>query len=116
MAAHPVWVRSRFWLVVAILGVAALFVLGAQPFAVGIVPPPFDKLTHAVAFAILFLVLDNALVMPLWLALCIPLLISAADEFHQLLLPGREPGLGDWLAGLLGVLAAATLRAVWCRR
>jgi len=116
MAAHPDWVRSRFWLVLAILGVAALFVLGAQPFAVGIVPPPFDKLAHAVAFAILFLVLDSALVLPLWLALCIPLLISAMDELHQLVLPGREPGLGDWLAGMLGVFAAAILRAAWRRR
>lgn len=101
---------------VAMLGVVALFVLGAQPFAVGVVPPPFDKLAHAVAFAGFFLVLDSALVMPLWLALCIPLLISAADELHQLVLPGREPGLGDWLAGLFGVLAAATLRAVWRHR
>lgn len=100
-------VRSRFWLVAAAIGVVALFVLGAQPFAVGIVPPPYDKLAHALAFGALFLVLDSALVLPLWLALAIPLMISAADELHQLWLPGRQGGFDDWLAGMCGVILAA---------
>lgn len=103
-------VRSRFWLAVGVLGVSGLFVLGAQPFAVGIIPSPFDKLAHALVFGALFLVLDSALALPLWLVLMIPLLISAADEFHQLFLPGREPGLADWWAGLCGVLLAACWR------
>jgi hypothetical protein len=103
-------VRSHFWLAAGLLGVSALFVLGAQPFAVGIVPSPYDKLAHALAFGSLFLVLDSALVLPLWLALTIPLLVSAADEFHQIFLPGRQAGLDDWLAGLCGVVLAAGWR------
>ena len=103
-------VRSRFWLLVGLLGVSALFVLGAQAFAVGIIPSPFDKLAHALLFGCLFLVLDSALALPLWLALMIPLLVSAGDEFHQLFLPGRQPGLADWWAGLCGVLLAACWR------
>jgi hypothetical protein len=103
-------VRSRFWLAVGLSGVLALFVLGAQPFAVGIVPSPFDKLAHALAFGGLFLVLDSALVLPLWLAVTIPLLVSAADEFHQIFLPGRQAGLDDWCAGLCGVALAAWWR------
>jgi VanZ family protein len=104
------WVRSQFWLAVGLLSVTALFVLGAQPFAVGIVPSPYDKLAHALVFGCLFLVLERALALPLWLALLIPLLLSAADEFHQIYLPGRQPGLDDWLAGLCGVLLAAWWR------
>lgn len=110
MMANQPWVRSRFWLVVGLFGVSALFVLGAQPFAVGIIPSPFDKLAHALLFGCLFLVLDSALALPLWLVLVTPLLISAADEFHQLFLPGRQPDLADWWAGLCGVLLAACWR------
>jgi len=110
MTTNKPWVRSRFWLMLALLGVSALYVLGAQPFAVGIVPSPFDKLAHALVFGGLFLVLDSALVLPLWLALMIPLLVSAGDEFHQIFLPGRQAGLDDWLAGLCGVLLAACWR------
>lgn len=103
-------VRSRWWLTVAVFGVISLFVLGAQPFAVGIVSSPFDKLAHALAFGALFLVLDSALILPLWLAMVVTLLLSAADELHQVGLPGRVPGLADWLAGAFGVLLVAGWR------
>lgn len=104
------WVRSWILLGIGAIVVIALFVLGAQPFAVGIVPPPYDKLAHAVLFGCLFLVLDRALVLPLAWALTIPLLISAADEWHQMFLPGREASIADWLAGLCGVAVAALFR------
>jgi len=106
-------VRSPFWLVVGMLGVTALFVFGAQPFAVGLVPSPYDKLAHALLFGCIFLVLDSALALPLWLALLIPLLVSGADEIHQLFLPGRQPSLADWLAGVCGVALAAYWRCFW---
>ncbi len=103
-------VRSRWWLAVAVVAVVLLFVLGAQPFAVGIVPPPFDKLAHALVFGAMLLVLDCALVLPLWLAMLVTLLLSVADELHQLWLPGRVPGVADWLAGAVGVLVVAGWR------
>ena len=103
-------IRSYFWLAVGVCGVLALFVLGAQSIAVGVLPLPFDKLVHALVFAGLFLVLDAALVLPLWLAVLIPLLVSAADEFHQIFLPGRQADLLDWLSGLCGVLLVAIWR------
>lgn len=102
--------RSRFWLAVGLLCMTALFLLGAQPFAVGIVSSPYDKLAHALLFGCIFLVVDSALALPLWLALLIPLLVSGADEFHQLFLPGRQPSLADWLAGVCGVALAAYWR------
>ena len=104
-------VRNPLLLGMALFGVVALFILGAQPFAVGIVPPPYDKLAHAVLFGCFFLLLDRALVVPLGLALALPLLISAADELHQMGLPGRDASFADWFAGLCGVVLAA----IWCR-
>jgi VanZ family protein len=103
-------VRSGVLLALAIAGTASLFVLGAQPYAVGLVPPPWDKLAHALVFGTLFVVFDRALNLPLSVALALPLLISAADEMHQLFLPGRNPSWADWLAGLCGVVVAAMLR------
>ncbi|MCM8612680.1 VanZ family protein [Accumulibacter sp.] len=103
-------VRSWVLLTLAIVGTASLFVLGAQPFAVGLVPPPWDKLAHALLFGALFVVFDRALHLPLAVALALPLLISAADEMHQLFLPGRSASWTDWLAGLCGVAVAAILR------
>lgn len=89
--------------------VIGLFVLGAQPFAVGIVPAPYDKLAHALFFGFLFVVLNHSLRLPVALVIAIPLLVSLADELHQLGLPGRQPGIGDWLAGLVGILLAVLL-------
>ena len=103
-------IRNPLLLGMALLGVVALFILGAQPFAVGIVPPPYDKLAHAVLFGFFFLLLDRALVVPLGLALVLPLLISAADELHQMGLPGRDASFADWFAGLCGVALAAIWR------
>lgn len=102
-------VRSRVLLVLAIAGTASLFILGAQPFAVGLVPPPWDKLAHALVFGMLFVVFDRALNLSLAVALALPLLISAADEIHQIFLPGRTASWADWLAGLCGVLVAAVV-------
>lgn len=96
-------VRRPAWLLVAAAGAICLFVLGAQPVAVGLFSEPWDKLAHAIAFGILFLVLDRALAWPKWLLVALPLLVSFADELHQLWLPGRQPGVDDWLAGAAGV-------------
>ncbi|MBS1145560.1 MAG: VanZ family protein [Proteobacteria bacterium] len=104
--------RSAAWLAILLTGIAALFVLGAQPIAVGLFPPPYDKLAHLVVFAAFFVALDRSLVMPIWLAAAIPLLLSAADEVHQVFLPGRQPGLDDWLAGLCGVSLAVIWRVL----
>jgi VanZ family protein len=107
-------VGDRLLLALAIVGTASVFVLGAQPFAVGLVPPPWDKLAHALLFGALFVVFDRTLHLPLAVALALPLLISAADEMHQLFLPGRSASWTDWLAGLCGVILAAILHRRRC--
>ena len=99
--------KSRFWLLAALCCIVGLFILGAQSFAVGVAPPPYDKLLHAMVFGALFVAIDRALFVPLWFALSVPLMVSAFDEIHQFWLPGRMPGLGDWFAGVCGVALAA---------
>lgn len=100
------YVRSWLLLLAGGVAVISLFALGSQPFAVGLIPPPFDKLAHAVVFGLLFVVLDHALCLPIAVTVAIPLLVSLADELHQLVLPGRQPGFDDWLAGLFGIMVA----------
>ena len=86
--------------------VVALFVEGAKPVAVGLFPPPWDKLAHIVAFGGLATLIELALAPPTWLFFALPLAVSAADEIHQMFLPGRSAGLDDWLAGAVGITLA----------
>jgi VanZ family protein len=86
--------------------VASLFIGGAQPVAVGLVPAPWDKLAHLAAFGTLTVLVELALRPRAWLLIATPLLVSALDEFHQAFLPGRSAELADWLAGGVGVLLA----------
>jgi len=94
---------------VAVAFVAGLFVGGAQPVAVGLIPAPWDKLVHLAAFGGLTVLIALALRPPVWLLILLPLLVSAADELHQATLPGRAAGLDDWLAGAVGVALAVWL-------
>jgi VanZ family protein len=95
--------------VAAIAFVAGLFVGGAQPVAVGLIPAPWDKLVHLAAFGGLTVLVGLALDPPVWALAALPLLVSAADELHQATLPGRAAGLDDWLAGAVGVALAVWL-------
>jgi VanZ family protein len=83
--------------------VVGLFVGGAQPVAVGLIPAPWDKLAHVAAFGTLATMVELALRPHTWLFFALPLAVSAADEFHQAFLPGRCASIEDWLAGALGV-------------
>lgn len=87
----------------SLIMMSALFILGAQPFAVGLVPEPWDKLAHAGCFFVMALLVNSAFILPRWLLVLIPLLVSMADEIHQIGLPGRSASVYDWLAGAIGV-------------
>jgi VanZ family protein len=84
------------------LMLVALFVGGAQPQAVGIVPAPWDKLAHAVFFCVFAVLLSRAVSLPIGWIIILALLVGAVDEWHQLFLPGRMAGWDDWLADLVG--------------
>ena len=101
--------------VTSVLALAAgLFIGGAQPVAVGLIPPPWDKLAHACVFASIAFLLHGGLRLRAWLAVLLAVSIGAADEIHQIFLPGRSAGMDDWIAdlfgALLGVLIVGLLR------
>jgi VanZ family protein len=99
--------------------VAGLLIGGAQPFAVNLIPAPWDKLAHGVVFALLGAALGRAtgarglrMLLP---ALAGAILIGAVDELHQTLLPGRQAGWDDLAADAIGALAGA-LALLWRQR
>ena len=90
--------------------VLALFHQGAQPYAVGLVPEPWDKLAHMAVFAViaaLFWLMARA--RRPWLVLLAVAAIGAADEWAQLSQPGRQAGLADLAADVAGAALA-----LWC--
>lgn len=94
--------RRSIALGLVIFMLAALFVGGAQPIAVGLVPAPWDKLAHAVFFFMFSLLLARFVSVPIAWVMIFALLVGAADEIHQLFLPGRAAGWDDWLADGIG--------------
>lgn len=91
----------------------SLFVLGAQPFAVNFVPPPWDKLVHGSTFALLAGAIGIGSGLRGWsgpaVAFGVGLLVGILDECHQFYLPGRQPGWGDLAADAIGSAAGAML-------
>lgn len=94
-----------------ILMLFALFAGGAQPEAAGLIPAPWDKLAHFVVFAVLAALIHGGLGVPRLQSVILVLLVGVADEFHQMSLPGRFPGLDDLFADLAGALCG-----VWMTR
>jgi len=92
-----------------------LFVLGAQPFAVKLIPSPWDHLAHVGAFAALACALGllsgQRGARMLLFAVAGALLIGALDEWHQLFLPGRHAGWDDLAMDAIGSLLGAALLA-----
>ena len=114
--------------VAALLLVAGLFIGGAQPVAVGLFTDPWDKVAHALVFGLLGVLLAVVLRGAHWLhggaaltlrqtltlAALLAALVGAADEIHQIWLPGRVAAWDDWLADIAGtVLALAGLYKAW---
>lgn len=99
----PISLRRQLALGGLVLLLAGLFVGGEQPGAGNLFPVPWDKVAHVLAYAAV-----GALVALSFPALSLPAVlfvvaaVGAADEVHQLFLPGRQAGIDDWLADLLG--------------
>lgn len=75
---------------------ALLFYLGAQPFAAGLIPSPWDKIAHFIVFATIttLLWLGSTGRKPL-LVLAMVCLIGILDEWRQARLPGRSMDMAD---------------------
>lgn len=106
--------HQRVITALVVLGILiGLFGLGAQPVAVGLVPVPWDKVAHAAVFAVLAAAVGVASGLRGWrmvmLAVIGALLVGALDEWHQMFLPGRQAGVDDLAADVLGGLLGAWL-------
>ena len=114
---------SRYSRVVAAVLLAvitgALFIGGAQPFAVNLIPAPWDKFAHLALFALISaaigLASGRSSVRMVLLAVVGALLLCLLDEWPQGFLPGRNAGLDDLAADLLGAVAGALALAL-CQR
>lgn len=108
---------------------AALFVGGAQPVAVGLIKEPWDKLAHVTVFAVMAALLTMALhdrspspsrslnaTHAQAAAAVLATLVGVADELHQSTLPGRVAGFEDLLADGVGIaLGLFCVRWLWRR-
>ena len=109
----PRWMRMLALL--AFVFVAAnLFWHGAQPYAVGLVSAPWDKLAHLTLFGgfggTAWVMLGGGRPTADVLVPMAAIIVGLADEFAQSFNPGRVVGLGDLAADAIGaVLAVATL-------
>ena len=98
---------------VAAIGLpVGLYIGGAQPVAVGLIPEPWDKLAHAGVFALLAACVGYASGWRgrgmWWLGFTVALAVGAMDEFHQMTLPGRAAGWDDLSADAIGAVLGAT--------
>ena len=93
-------------LAAAVVLIVNLFVIGAQPIAVGLIPSPWDKLAHVALFAALGVLLMIASAgRRVWLVLAVLLAVATADELLQGDLPGRVVSLADLAADAVGAVA-----------
>lgn len=115
LASPPRWLRAAG--VVAFVIVAAnLFWHGSKPYAVGIVPAPWDKGLHVVLYAGFASSAWVGMGGTRWIAdggaVIAAMLVGVADELVQSYLPGRVVGLDDLLADLTGVVLAVVALAL----
>ena len=96
--------------------IPGLFIGGAQPVAVDLIPAPWDKLAHALSFAMFAALLALSWgLLPLRLAVQLrlgwlsALVMGAADELHQLQLPGRHGNWQDLGADAIGATLGVAL-------
>ena len=97
---------------------ANLFYHGAQPYAVGLIPPPWDKLAHLFVFggfAGLTWVALGGVSLANWLAPLAAVVVGLADEFWQGFHPGRSVDVKDVVADLVGGVLVVLVLA-WLRR
>lgn len=112
----PGFSPARRWRCLLIAGGMAglLFYLGSQPFAVGLIPEPWDKLAHLVVFSVITGLLwigtggHLALVVIGFVAG-----IGALDEWHQSTLPGRSADYLDFLSDVLAAMLTVFVLRGW---
>ena len=106
----PSLLLRRLCLVLAAAVAFQLFYLGATPFAVGLIQPPWDKIAHFLVY--------SALALLIWIGTAgrTPLAVIAAvaiigglDELHQASLPGRAADAADFLVDVGAITCASVV-------
>ncbi|MBT9463088.1 VanZ family protein [Hydrogenophaga sp.] len=94
----------------------ALWVGGAQPFAVGLVPAPWDKLAHMAVYAVLSCAIGFASrrhgPSAMLFGFAGALLVGLVDEASQMRLPGRTAEIDDLVADAAGAALGTVVLAV----
>jgi VanZ family protein len=81
-----------------------------------------DKFAHAAEYGLLAVLLFRAMTWPqykgfrqdrllrisLWI-IAISSIYALSDELHQIFVPGRSAGFGDWVADVIGALMAISV-------
>src|SRR5271166_1402644 len=94
----------------SILMVFSLFYVGAKPVAVGLFPPPWDKVAHGMCFSVLAaLVWIAADGRKPWLVALAVAGIGGLHELHQMTLPGRSADRADFLVDFIAAGGAVYL-------
>ena len=95
--------------------IVALFWISSQPNLTRLPGGVSDKVAHFAAFFVLGALVLRATAGGRWsgvtlraalVAFVIAAGYGALDELHQMLTPGRFPGVDDWVADALGTLTA----------
>jgi VanZ family protein len=111
-------VRPPRWLRVLagtlfVLAAALLLYQGAQPYAVGLFPVPWDKLVHAIVFAgfgaLAWVSMGGTPPLADRIAPMAAFAVGIADEWAQAYVPGRVMDPGDLAADLLGAWLAVRI-------
>lgn len=97
-----------------------LFWQGSQPYAVGLIPEPWDKVAHMTLYggfsAAAWVILGGGRPTADLLAPMAAVTIGIADEFAQSFNPGRVVGLGDLAADAIGALSVVLVLALMRER
>jgi VanZ family protein len=114
------------WTPVALFMALIYFVSGRS--LSGVPVQGWDKGVHIVAYLVLGLLclrashgrIGSVRLRPTLVAVALGLAYGISDEWHQSLVPGRDPSIADWFADATGILLAvactAMLGAVRSRR
>ncbi|WP_373974917.1 VanZ family protein [Chitinibacter sp. SCUT-21] len=74
---------------------------------------PHDKYVHVAVFFLVPCLLTWIARWPMWILLCVPIFGAGVEEYLQSFEPGRSCDFADWEAGVIGVVAACVLIALW---
>ena len=97
------------WWGVSLLLVAVIWVFSSSSAPLGMpLPHPLDWAGHALEYLALGFALGRATGRP-GLALGLAAWAGAVDEVHQAFVAGRDAGIQDWLADLLGAWLGSRL-------